>query len=109
MQDHSLDHLQTLALLAREYEQKYEQLAEMARTTDSDAMYHQLKIRAELTTDHFRAAQQAFFAMLLRETGPDTEELSRAGTALSRCFDEMRVLFQVVLEFSSGQYPNNPG
>lgn len=108
MQEHSLDHLQAFALLAREYEQKYNDLVEMTRGAMPDAVHQQLKIRAELTTDRFRAVQQAIFSMLLPETAIDREELLKAGTALSRCFDEMRVLFQVLLEYSLGQYDNDP-
>jgi len=102
MQHPSGDPLEILAQLAREYQQKYMELEAFLRETQPEHAIDQLRARAELTTDRFRAAQQALLSgvMRLSMVSEDTETL-KAAKALCSCFDEMRILFQMLLDFSS--------
>jgi mannitol/fructose-specific phosphotransferase system IIA component (Ntr-type) len=61
----------------------------------------QLKALGERTTDRFRAAQQALVAMLAASENSDQNQQLEAFMALSSCFDEMRILFQILLQNKS--------
>ncbi len=107
MEDRPRDHLELLGQLAREYQDKYRQLEEMIRDVGPADLHRQLVLQAEMTTDRFRAAQQVFLSQLVsrQPTASDSEggdETYRAAIALCRCFDEMRILFQVLSSRSTG-------
>ena len=102
MQHQPEDHLEILAQLAREYEQKYRELEMALREAQPESAAHQLRLRAELTTDRFRAAQRVLLAGLVHvgSEGESAEPL-KAAVALCRGFDEIRILFQMLLDYSS--------
>lgn len=101
MDEHSLDRLQVLGQLALEYQKKYKELEEVVRSAQREEIIQQLGYRAEMTTDHFRGAQQALFAFLSPSQESESQEAFRALTTLCRCFDEMRILLQIILEHAS--------
>jgi hypothetical protein len=90
------NHLQHLGQLAREYDRKFRELEEFAHNAQNEDLMTQLKILGERTTDRFRAAQQALLAMLAASENPDPNQQLEALMALSSCFDEMRILFQIL-------------
>lgn len=102
----SPNHLQIIGQLAREYEQKYHELEEMLSELPPAKITFQLNALAERTTDRFRSAQVALFST----PGLFDEESDQAGapakeptalqaaTALCRAFDEMRILFQFLMD-----------
>ncbi len=92
------DPLQLLATLAREYQQKYEQLASALRDSDPDLVPRQLKMRAELTTDRFRAAQMDFLTRMSIGSADTQMAGYEALITLFRSFDEMRIVFQLLLD-----------
>jgi len=100
MQDHSQSYLAILGQLAREYQQKFTELEQLCQNAQPQLVIQQLKARGELTTDHFRAAQQFLFALLEKSQHED-EDHTRAVTTICRCFDEMRILFSVLLDYTS--------
>lgn len=104
MQHEAGNHLEILAQLAREYEQKYKELESALKDLEKESAVHQLRVRAELSTGRFRAAQQVLLSSLTQkgENKEGGEEPLRAATALCRGFDEMRILFQMLLDYSSG-------
>lgn len=102
MNDTPNSQLQLLAQLATEYGQKFQEVQELVRTANPDTVLYQLKLRSEMTTDRFRAAQQALLAMLSESAQPRDENAFRAVASLCRSFDEMRILFQHVLEIAAG-------
>lgn len=97
------DPLQLLASLAREYQTKYDQLATALRDANPDLVPRQLKMRAELTTDRFRSAQMD----LLTHMSIGAAEAQGVGyealVTLFRSFDEMRIVFQLLLDSLSGK------
>jgi hypothetical protein len=98
------DHLEILAQLAREYQQKHNELEAVLREAQPGSAVYQLKFRAELTTDRFRAAQQALLSELVKkDMESEAAESLKPALALCRCFDEMRILFQALLDYSSGR------
>lgn len=102
MNDSPDPRLQLLAQLAREYEQKFKEVEEIIRTANPDSVLHQLRVRSEMTTDRFRSAQQALLLFLSENAQSRDENAFRAAASLCRSFDEMRILFQHVLEFAAG-------
>ena len=94
----SHNHLQHLGQLAREYDRKFRELQEFAQNAQPEDLMIQLKLLSERTTDRFRAAQQALLAMLMESENPGQTEQMEAVMALSSCFDEMRILLQVLLQ-----------
>ena len=90
--------LQHLGQLAKEYDRKSRELEEYAQSASPDALKTQVKALGERTTDRFRAAQQALFAILAESESTDEHPPIEALMALSSCFDEMRVLHQMMLE-----------
>jgi hypothetical protein len=99
--DHAPDHLQDLGHLAREYERKFRELEEFAHKAQPQDLATQLQLLGERTTDRFRAAQQALLAMLGAQKDPDQQQEIEAFLALCSCFDEMRILFQVLQQHQS--------
>lgn len=97
MENASTHHLQLLNQLAREYHEKFQELEDAIRDLQPEAIPHQLRTYAEMTTDRFRGAQQALFESITPSSEEDTKTL-QAATAMCRCFDQMRILFQVLLE-----------
>ena len=100
MEEQSRDHLRALGQLAREYEKKLHELEDAVKNTKPEMVPHMLRLRGELTTDHFRAAQVALLKLLADDTSPEGETAYKAATALCRAFDEMRILLQISLELS---------
>ena len=90
------DQLQHLGQLAREYDRKFRELEEFAQNAQPEDLMTQLKALSERTTDRFRAVQQALLAMLAASENPDQNQQLEALIALSSCFDEMRILFQIL-------------
>jgi len=98
------DQLQHLGQLAREYDRKFRELEEFAQSAQPEDLMTQLKALGERTTDRFRAAQQALLAMLAMlaaSENSDQNQQLEAFIALSSCFDEMRILFQILLQNKS--------
>lgn len=98
MSEHPHQYLQVLGQLAREYQEKFAELESMIRDAPADKFVQQLGALGERTTDRFRSAQQAMFALLPGPTETSTETALAALTTLCRCFDEMRILCQILLE-----------
>lgn len=93
-------YLQIMSRLAQEYQQKYSELEQFCRDIQPDEILSQLSARAELTTDHFRAAQQAFFLWIEQNQLEQDYGITRAATTVSRCFDEMRILVDILLTYA---------
>jgi hypothetical protein len=91
------DRLELLSMLANEYDKKYREVEEIARTADLEKLPYQLKLRGELTTDRFRGAQQ-FLLNTLKAGEEKDEQTLKALVTLIRCFDEMRILFEILYE-----------
>lgn len=98
MNDHSQDRLSVLGQLALEYHQKYKELEDFVQNAPHAEVILQLGHRAEISTDHFRAAQQVLFACLSPDDEGECQDAFKALTTLCRSFDEMRILFQITLE-----------
>ncbi|NLI83572.1 MAG: hypothetical protein GX443_18100 [Deltaproteobacteria bacterium] len=98
------DYLKLLGQLAREYHEKYKDLESALQSTPDEEVMGHLVFLSQQTTDRFRAAQQSMFALLTvsSETGKDKE--MAALTTMCRCFDEIRILFQIL-----AQRQNPPG
>lgn len=98
MEEHPRDHLRILGQLAREYEKKYQELQEAVIKAQPEIVPQMLRLRGDMTTDRFRAAQVVLLSKLARETDSQEEDAHGAATALCRCFDEMRILLEISLE-----------
>lgn len=94
----SHNHLQHLGQLAREYDRKFREMQEFAQNAQPEDLMIQLRLLSERTTDRFRAAQQALLAMLMEGENLEQKQQMEAVMALSSCFDEMRILLQVLLQ-----------
>ena len=90
--------LQQLGQLAREYDRKFRELEEFANTAQSQALLTQVKALGERTTDRFRTTQQALLMFLAQDEKVDQQQSIEALMALSSCFDEMRILLQIILQ-----------
>ncbi len=97
MNDHS-PHLRIIGQLAREYEQKYNELEKLVSESPPEKVFLQLRALAERSTDRFRSAQVALFSTPGLFEGKERETSLQAATAMSRAFDEIRILFQFVLQ-----------
>ena len=84
--------------MAREYDRKYRELEELAQHAQPENLKTQLRALGERTTDRFRGAQQALLALLANQEGGEQQPQVEALMALSSCFDEMRILFQIMLQ-----------
>jgi hypothetical protein len=83
-----------LKQLATEYSKKHNELIQASRDCSAKTFIRQLEQHSELTTQQFRMAQQ----LLLEAPGNQEKSLQDATQTIFRCFDEMRLLFQVVVE-----------
>jgi len=90
--------LQLLASLALEYQHKYNQLASALHDADPALMPRQLKMQAELATDRFRAAQMDILSTMSTRAADAPMEGYEALATLFRSFDEMRIIFQLLLD-----------
>lgn len=97
MEDHS-PHLQIIGQLAREYEQKYKELETLVSQSPEEMILPQLKALSERTTDRFRAAQITLLSVPGLFEGKEKEKALLAATALCSAFDEMRILFQFLVD-----------
>ena len=93
MEENPPDYLSIIGQLAREYEEKSKQIQTAFLETGSEEKVRNLMQLSEQTTARFRAGQMALFTMLDRIGGEERQQVAGALTALSRCFDEMRILF----------------
>jgi hypothetical protein len=93
--------LQNLGQLAREYDRKYRELEQFAENAPPEDLLGQLKVLAERTTDRFRTAQQGLLAMLAATDNAEQSQQLEAIMALGSCFDEMRILFQILHQHRS--------
>lgn len=100
MNDDPCDYLSILAQLAREFQQKFADLESAIQATPADQIFQQLGCLAERTTDRFRAAQQSIFTLLPVSEGADKRKALAALTTMCRCFDELRILCQVLFDRS---------
>ncbi|MFP5212936.1 MAG: hypothetical protein ACLGPL_06105 [Acidobacteriota bacterium] len=100
MEDRARDHLRALAQLAQEYQKKYHDVEQALKDAEPTVVLRQLNGLSEMTTDRFRAAQQALLSKLALDEVDEAagEEAYRAAVALCSCFDEMRILFQILLD-----------
>ncbi len=98
MDDHTPRHLNIIGQLAQEYEQKYKQLETLISERPPEEAIVQLRALAERTTDRFRAAQMALLTTPELFEGEKGETTMRAATALCSAFDELRILFQFLLQ-----------
>ncbi len=101
MQDQPSDHLRIMGELAREYQQKSMELEEIVAQAAPGKLLHQIKLRGELTTDRFRAAQMVLLSTIVPGSEKESDDTLKAALALCRCFDELRILFQFLLEHCS--------
>ena len=100
MKNHS-PHLQIIGQLAQEYDEKYRQLEKQIAEISPDSVPAQLSALADRTTDHFRSAQIALLSMPELFEGAEGERALQALTAMCRAFDEMRILFNFLIESRS--------
>lgn len=98
MDDHTPRHLFIIGQLAQEYEQKYKQLDSLVSESPREETITQLRALAERTTDRFRAAQMALLTAHGLFDGENGETALKATTALCSAFDELRILFQFLLQ-----------
>jgi hypothetical protein len=98
VEEHPQDHLRILGQLALEYEKKYKELREAVKKAQPETVPPMLRLRGDMTTDQFRAAQVALLSKLAPETDSQEADVHRAATTLCRCFDEMRILLEISLE-----------
>ena len=94
----SPNHLQHLGQLARDYDRKYRELEQFVQNAQPEDLVTQLKLLGERTTDRFRSLQQILFAMPAASENPEHDKHIEAIVALCSCFDEMRILFQILLQ-----------
>jgi hypothetical protein len=95
--DHS-PRLRIIGQLAKEYEQKYKELQKLVSESPPERVVLQLLALSERTTDRFRSAQVALFSS--PGLSEEKDEPFRAAAAMSRAFDEMRILFQFAMQNS---------
>jgi hypothetical protein len=63
----------------------------------------QLKALAESATDRFRSAQMLLARHMTDDAALQNEETLQMLSVVFRCFDEMRIVFQILLE----RFPRN--
>ncbi len=90
----NLDHL---LALAREYDEKYRQMEQLCATEELGDILPQLIQQVELATDRFRYAQQVLFRHAGSE-GDDNDEPMRCLHTVSRCFDEVLIVFHALID-----------
>lgn len=92
------DQFELLGQLAKEYHRKYHELKQALAGMLLGEQMTQFKGLGEMSIDRFRGAQQALLKSLAAGEPTDSEWHLQAVMALSYCFDEMCVLFQIMLE-----------
>jgi hypothetical protein len=92
-----------LASLARDYQKKYIELEEAIRQVPVERLPLQLKALAESATDRFRSAQMMLARQMAHDAALQDEETLQMLSVVFRCFDEMRIVFQILLE----RFPEN--
>lgn len=96
--------LEVLLELAQNYDRKYRQLAELGRRTPLPKLLPGLLQQAELLTDRVRALQQQLAPVMA--AGPEgADQLGTAIKTLCESFDEVLILFHVLVE-QSAERPN---
>ncbi len=90
--------IEIIGQLAREYEEKYRELEALIAEIPKERVLPQLKALAERSTDRFRAAQMALLDIPGLFEGENARTATLATTALGSAFDEMRILFQFLIE-----------
>lgn len=100
MDEHSQSHLRIIGQLAREYEQKYNELETLMSKLPPETLPVQLTALAERTTERFRSAQVALLSTPGLFESEHGEHALKALTALCSAFDEMRILVQFILRNS---------
>jgi hypothetical protein len=91
-------HLLIIGQLSREYDEKYRYLEKLISETPPDNISPQLRALAERATDRFRSAQIAMLSISGLFEGEESQKAVQAMAALSRAFDEMRILFHFLYE-----------
>jgi hypothetical protein len=86
--------LNILGRLASQYHQRLTELKEITAQTPPELVAHQLEHYSERVTEQFRVAQQHLLANLDNKEGESIDSV----IAICRCFDEMRILFKILLE-----------
>ncbi len=97
MENHS-PHLRIIGQLAQEYDQKYRELEKQISGISPDSILPHLIALANRATDHFRSAQVSLLSMPGFFEEEQGESAVHALTAMSRAFDEMRILFHCLSE-----------
>jgi hypothetical protein len=97
MSESPQDYFQLLGQLSQEYHKKYDDLLQHTGNMTMDELIPQLSSLAELSIDRFRGAQQAVLRNLVTGETMDQSLQLQALIALSQCFDEMSILFQMLL------------
>lgn len=100
MEEGAQEHVRIIGDLAREYQQKFKELNDFIKSGEKDRIPGYLRNQAEITTDRFRGAQMFLLNNPILTGKESDDKVLLAVTALCRCFDEMRILFQVLLEYS---------
>jgi len=93
---HSYNLFERLGQLAREYDRKFNELERLAEEAQPQEMLAQLSLLSERTTGRFRENQQELIATLDSSESLEPGRLLEAVMALGSCFDEMRILFQIL-------------
>jgi hypothetical protein len=109
MAEQAQEPLNVLKQLALEYEDKLRQLEGISQTTEPDSLAQLLRVQAEHTTERLRKEQLPLLNMLTSAGAEgEREKAYRAAITLCRCFDEMRIMLQVLLQqFPPGRKPIN--
>ncbi len=103
MEDRLTQPIDLLADLARDYQKKYIELEEAIRQVPTERLPQQLKVLAESATDRFRSAQMLLARHMTHDAALQNEETLQMLCVVFRCFDEMRIVFQILLE----RFPRN--
>lgn len=98
MEDQPNRHVDLLASLALDYQRKYLELEQFIQNVPLEKMPLQLKALAESTTDRFRSAQLLIARQMSRDAALHSEEIQQMLSVIFRCFDEMRIVLQILLE-----------
>jgi len=98
MINQSPNYLAIIGQLAKEYEQKFNDLEGLVSASPTEEVLPQLTALAERTTDRFRAAQMALISSPTLLEAKEGDIALPAATALCSSFDEMRILFEMLLQ-----------
>ena len=96
------DYLSVMGRLAREYEEKSTEIRNAFLERETGEKVQAALQLSERTTARFRGGQAALFAMLDQIEGGHGAQVAEALTALSICFDEMRILLNFLVEECTG-------